>query len=134
MILFGLLVLGIAVWMLLVGLAMPADIHHHHHDHNDYGHHHHDLIDDAGLHAHARAYAADIRNRLDGGTIGTWQTVLLSLSGGVIPCPAAITVFILCLHLGQVALGVTLVSAFSIGLALTHISIGVLTAVGLQAI
>ncbi|WP_420877347.1 hypothetical protein [Rhodobium orientis] len=48
------------------------------------------------------------------------------------PCPAAITVFILCLHLGKVFLGVTLVSAFSIGLAVTLVAIGVAAALGLK--
>ncbi|MBB4303183.1 putative transposase [Rhodobium orientis] len=52
--------------------------------------------------------------------------------GGLIPCPAAITVFILCLHLGKVFLGVTLVSAFSIGLAVTLVAIGVAAALGLK--
>ena len=79
--------------------------------------------------AHARAHAEEIRQRLASGGTGTWQTILFGLSGGLIPCPAAITVFILCLHLGKVALGVTLVSAFSIGLAATLVA-----AVGLRAV
>ena len=82
--------------------------------------------------AHARAHASEIRSRLSDGRIGTWQTVLFGLSGGLIPCPAAITVFILCLHLGQFWLGVTLVSAFSLGLALTLIGVGVVAALGLR--
>ena len=140
MMLAGALVLGIAVWMLRAGLSVPHHEHHdhdhghsrdHHHDHShshDHGHHH------DGLDAHARAHASEIEARLASGKVGTWQTVLFGLSGGLIPCPAAITVFILCLLLGKFALGITLVSAFSIGLALTLIGIGVLTAVGLKAI
>lgn len=84
--------------------------------------------------AHARAHAKEIRQRLASGRTGTWQTILFGLSGGLIPCPAAITVFILCLHLGKVALGVTLVSAFSIGLAATLVAVGVIAAVGLRAV
>ncbi|MEO0370586.1 MAG: nickel/cobalt efflux transporter [Pseudomonadota bacterium] len=125
----GVLVLGIAVWMLRAGVAKPEP-HHHHHD-QDHGHDHHH---GEGLDAHARAHAVEIEARVGAGQIGTWQTVLFGLSGGLIPCPAAITVFILCLHLGKVTLGVTLVSAFSIGLALTLIGIGVVTAIGLKAI
>ena len=82
--------------------------------------------------AHARAHAAEIRARVATGRIGTWQTILFGLSGGLIPCPAAITVFLLCLHLGKLTLGITLVSAFSIGLAITLVAVGVVAALGLR--
>ncbi|MEM9431584.1 MAG: nickel/cobalt efflux protein RcnA [Pseudomonadota bacterium] len=89
-------------------------------------------LDNPNLDAHARAHAAEIRARVDSGRIGTWQTILFGLSGGLIPCPAAITVFVLCLHLGKITLGITLVSAFSIGLAVTMVAIGVVAALGLR--
>lgn len=155
----GLLVLGIAVWMLWQQTRSDRG-HHHHHDHHhghahDNYHHHHDHsqdhhhhedhshhhaqgtiagLDYAHMDAHAQAHAEEIRQRLASGRTGTWQTILFGLSGGLIPCPAAITVFILCLHLGRVALGVTLVSAFSIGLAATLVAVGVIAAVGLRAV
>ncbi|WP_066708721.1 hypothetical protein [Celeribacter ethanolicus] len=72
--------------------------------------------------------------RLASGRTGTWQTILFGLSGGLIPCPAAITVFILCLHLDKVALGLTLVSDFSIGLAATLVAVGIVAALSLKAI
>ncbi|MEM9433072.1 MAG: nickel/cobalt efflux transporter [Pseudomonadota bacterium] len=137
----GVLVLGIAVWMLWNQMR-PRDTHHHHHHHHDHTHsddasqNHAEVVglDDAHMDAHARAHAEEIRTRLASGRTGTWQTILFGLSGGLIPCPAAITVFILCLHLGKVALGVTLVSAFSLGLALTLVVVGVVAAVGLKAV
>jgi ABC-type nickel/cobalt efflux system permease component RcnA len=52
------------------------------------------------------------------------------LTGGLIPCPAAITVLLLCLQLKAVSLGVSLVLCFSLGLALTLIGTGVLAAWG----
>ncbi|WP_375174961.1 nickel/cobalt efflux transporter [Pseudooceanicola sp.] len=160
MILSGLLVLGIAAWMLWQQTggrraAVSAHDHdhghghghgHHTHDHADghhahshshdhgHDHHHHHSHDDAHMDAHARAHAAEIRQRLASGRTGTWQTVLFGLSGGLIPCPAAITVFILCLHLGKLTLGITLVSAFSIGLAATLVAVGVIAAYGLKAV
>lgn len=158
----GVLVLGIAVWMLWQQTRSRRGHHHHHDHHHDhghghaYGHHHHHAhshdhdhhddhshhhaqnaiagLDNAHMDAHARAHAEEIRQRLASGRTGTWQTILFGLSGGLIPCPAAITVFILCLHLGKVALGVTLVSAFSIGLAATLVAVGVIAAVGLRAV
>ncbi|MEM9581679.1 MAG: nickel/cobalt efflux transporter [Pseudomonadota bacterium] len=149
MIVSGILVLGIAAWMLWQGLRSGREHHHHdhHHEHvgghshdgHDHTHHHdhshdHDALDAPHLDAHARAHAADIKARLASGKIGTWQTILFGLSGGLIPCPAAITVFILCLHLGKFALGITLVSAFSIGLAVTLVGIGMVAAVGLKVV
>ena len=141
MIFSGVLVLGIAVWMLWLHMR-PKHHHHHHHHHDDHDHahdhhHHHPAtegLDDPHLDAHARAHADEIRARLASGRTGTWQTILFGLTGGLIPCPSAITVFILCLHLGQVTLGVTLVTAFSLGLAATLVAVGVVAAVGLKTI
>lgn len=145
----GVLVLGIAVWMLWRGLtpqqhthgahSHPHDHNHHHdhsHDHRDHHHHEGEIpgLNDPDMDPHARAHADAIKARLSSGQIGNWQTVAFGLTGGLIPCPAAITVFLLCLHLGQLTLGITLVSAFSIGLALTIVGIGVVTSIGLSAI
>jgi nickel/cobalt exporter len=82
--------------------------------------------------AHARAHAADIRQRFAGRTVTTGQIVLFGLTGGLIPCPAAITVLLLCIQLKQLSLGVVLVLCFSIGLALTMVSAGVLAALSVN--
>lgn len=84
--------------------------------------------------AHARAHAADIRKRFEGRTVTTWQIVLFGLTGGLIPCPAAITVLLLCIQLKQFSLGFTLVLCFGIGLAITMVSAGVLAALSLRHI
>jgi nickel/cobalt exporter len=60
------------------------------------------------------------------------QIILFGLTGGLIPCPASITVLLLCLQLGEMALGAALVLCFSIGLALTMIAVGVAAAVGMR--
>lgn len=74
--------------------------------------------------AHERAHAEDIRRRFNGRTVTTWQIVLFGLTGGLIPCPAAITVLMLCLQLRQFSLGVALVLCFSVGLAVVMVSVG----------
>ena len=51
---------------------------------------------------------------------------MFGLTGGLIPCPAAITVLLLCLQLKEITLGVFLVLFFSLGLAVTMVSAGVL--------
>ncbi|MFB9266729.1 nickel/cobalt efflux transporter [Bradyrhizobium erythrophlei] len=84
--------------------------------------------------AHAREHAADIRKRFAGRTVTTWQIVLFGLTGGLIPCPAAITVLLLCIQLKQFSLGFTLVLCFGIGLAITMVSAGVLAALSMRHI
>lgn len=49
------------------------------------------------------------------------------------PCPASITVLLLCLQLKQYTLGLTLVLGFSVGLALVMVLSGVLAALSLRA-
>jgi nickel/cobalt transporter (NicO) family protein len=75
--------------------------------------------------AHARAHADDIRRRFAGRQVTTGQIVLFGLTGGLIPCPAAITVLLLCIQLKQFSLGFSLVVCFGIGLAATMVSAGV---------
>lgn len=60
--------------------------------------------------AHARAHAADIRKRFAGHTVTTSQIVLFDPTDGLIPCPAAITVLLLCIQLKQLSLGFALVA------------------------
>ena len=78
------------------------------------------------------AHARQIEARVQDGRTSTLQTILLGLSGGLIPCPAAITVLLLCLQLKKMALGLTLVAAFSVGLAVTLVAVGVTAAVGVR--
>ncbi|WP_298875681.1 nickel/cobalt efflux transporter [uncultured Bradyrhizobium sp.] len=96
----------------------------------DHDHDHIDLGDEDD--AHARAHAADIRKRFAGRSVTTAQIVLFGLTGGLIPCPAAITVLLLCIQLKQFSLGFVLVLSFGIGLAITMVSAGVLAALSLR--
>ncbi|HEY8977006.1 MAG TPA: nickel/cobalt efflux transporter [Burkholderiaceae bacterium] len=114
--------------------------HDHDHDHgascgHDHGHAHAKaapLVDAGDGDAHARAHAADIQRRFAGRDVTTGQIVMFGLTGGLIPCPASITVLLLCLQLKRIALGATLVLGFSVGLALTMVASGVVAAVGLK--
>ncbi len=97
----------------------------HDHDHAHEG-------DEAYADAHERAHALDIERRFAGQSVTTPQIVLFGLTGGLIPCPASITVLLLCLQLKRIALGATLVLCFSIGLALTMVASGVLAALSVR--
>jgi nickel/cobalt exporter len=131
--------------------------HHHEHDHDhnhhphEHGHLHHHLVrapmalNKAEKHelevmsgdfadAHEMEHAADIRRRFTNQNVTTAQIVLFGLSGGLVPCPGAITVLLLCLQLHRVTLGAVLVLCFSIGLALTMVASGVIAALSLKHI
>ena len=103
----------------------------HYHEHGHHEHEHHPEL--AGFaegsqeyqDAHERAHAEDIRRRFDGSEVSNLQILLFGLTGGLIPCPAAITVLLLCLQVKQFSLGAVLVVCFSIGLALTLVTVGV---------
>ncbi|WP_414475155.1 sulfite exporter TauE/SafE family protein [Microvirga sp. M2] len=99
--------------------------HDHDHKHDD-GH-----VDEDG---HEREHAEQIARQLaaNGGNVTTAQIALFGITGGLIPCPASITVLLICLQLGQFTLGAATVAAFSLGLAITMVSIGVAAAWGVQ--
>lgn len=77
---------------------------------------------------HELAHANDIRHRFANRKVTNGQILIFGLTGGLIPCPASITVLLLCLQLKQITLGATLVLCFSIGLALTMVFSGVVAA------
>ena len=117
-----------------------------HHDHaHDYdveftegqheGHHHAiqdyetlDVVAPGYQDPHELAHANDIRKRFAHRQVSTGQILWFGLTGGLIPCPASITVLLLCLQLKKVGLGAILVLSFSVGLALTMVASGVLAA------
>lgn len=82
--------------------------------------------------AHERAHANDIRRRFANRNVTTGQIIVFGLTGGLVPCPASITVLLLCLQLKQVTLGAALVLCFSIGLALTLVASGALAALSVK--
>lgn len=82
--------------------------------------------------AHELAHANDIRRRFADRNVTTGQIVLFGLTGGLIPCPAAITVLLLCLQLKEITLGAVLVLCFSIGLAITLVVVGATAALSVH--
>ena len=99
----------------------------HHHSHGEM-----DLADGKYQDAHERAHASDIERRFANRTVSTSQIVFFGLTGGLMPCPAALTVLLICLQLKKFALGFTLVVCFSAGLAITMVTTGALAAWGVR--
>lgn len=141
----GVLILAVAGWMLWRTWRDNARAHAHDHDH-DHGHNHDhnhdhashshshgvDLSSDDYQDAHERAHARDIQKRFTGREVTTGQIVIFGLTGGLVPCPASITVLLLCLQLKRFALGAGLVLCFSIGLAMTMVASGALAALSVR--
>lgn len=89
-----------------------------------------ELATDGYQDAHELAHANDIRRRFTDREVTTWQIVLFGITGGLLPCPAAITVLLICLQLKEIPLGAVMVLCFSIGLAITLVTVGAVAAVG----
>jgi len=98
---------------------------HHHHDHahdhdhdHDHGHDHdHDHVHHHGPggHTHEPPAAITVRSML-----------ALGISGGILPCPSALVVMLGAIAVHRVAFGLLLVVAFSVGLAATLTSVGLI--------
>lgn len=109
--------------------AKFTEEHHHGHDHSHGPGHEHDHGDDD---AHARAHAADLAKRFANRQVTTWQIILFGLTGGLLPCPSAFAVLLVCLQLKEFTLGFAIVLAFSLGLAFTLVSVGTLAALSVK--
>jgi nickel/cobalt transporter (NicO) family protein len=107
--------------VLLVGLAVlrgrvrgvraghTHDHHHHHHEDHDHDHGH-------GSHDHHHHVTRSSSPR---------ELLAMGASAGLIPCPSALVVLLAAIAQAQVALGLTLIVAFSAGLAATLTGLGV---------
>ncbi len=142
----GIVIVLIACWILwrIWRESQPHTHHEHHHEHDhhhdhDHRHDHHHasssaapLVAEEWQDAHQRAHAQEINRRFDGRQVTTGQIVLFGLTGGLLPCPASITVLLICLQLKKFSLGATLVLGFSVGLALTLVASGAIAALSLK--
>jgi len=61
-----------------------------------------------------------------GGRVSWRQLLALGVTGGMVPCPAALVVLLSAVALHRIAFGLFLIAAFSVGLAAVLISIGLL--------
>jgi nickel/cobalt exporter len=100
----------------------------HHHDHQ---HGHVDMDEQEHIRSHARTMPDYVQQGLRP-TAG--QIVAFGAAGGMIPCPASITVMLLALSVGKTGWGLLMVLGFSLGLALTLVGVGVLIVLSLGQI
>lgn len=100
----------------------------HGHDEDHGSHLHHDTHGDSHDHhpAHSHEHGHDVPG-VDveaEGKVSYWQLFLLGVSGGLVPCPAAMAVLLAGVAGGKVGQALTYVLLFSVGLAAALIAIG----------
>jgi nickel/cobalt exporter len=146
----GLLILVVGTWMLVSKIRgkEPFNFHSHNHDHSHHHHHHHDdpahshgndhghSHDDVHHHGNAHSslhkqgsdhgHHAGNASTTEGKRIGLWQLLLLGVSGGLVPCPAAIAVLLAAVGAGRLGQGLTYILLFSLGLATVLIAVGLM--------
>jgi len=87
------------------------------HPHGEHSHDHH---------AHSHSGHTHDHPPVDGSKI-TWRGLMvLGVSGGLVPCPAALVLLLGAISLGRLGFGMVLVVAFSAGLAIVLTGIGLL--------
>jgi nickel/cobalt exporter len=137
----GVLVLGVGVWMLLTSFGMlrrsghgHAHDHHGHADAHAHSHgasheHEHDHHAHDHVHGHDHAHhghSHEVRLPEGKDPLGIWTLTAVGASGGLVPCPAALTALLAAVSLGRFATGIAVVGSMSVGIAATLIAIGVL--------
>ncbi len=102
----GVLVVGVGASVLWSRARRRG--HHHHHDHDHHHHHDHDHIDRRGL-------------------LG------VGVAAGLLPCPSALVVLLSAIALHRIGFGLALILAFSVGLAATITTIGLVAVLAKRA-
>ncbi|MDH4180138.1 MAG: sulfite exporter TauE/SafE family protein [Armatimonadota bacterium] len=129
----GVLVTAVGVWMIYVRTkhGPPAHSHSdggHHPHHHDHGHGH----ERGHEHVHQEEEAEHVHHEEELGAgegrgLRIGPLVALGVSGGIVPCPAALLLIPAAMGTGEMARGVVLVGAFSLGLALVLMAVGLAT-------
>jgi ABC-type nickel/cobalt efflux system permease component RcnA len=97
--------------MLFYRRLRAARGHRHHHYH-----HHGNLVHDHG--------DGHVHSHIPEGDVSMASLMALGASGGLVPCPSALVLLLSSVALGRIALGLTLLVAFSTGLAVVLMAIG----------
>jgi nickel/cobalt transporter (NicO) family protein len=88
------------------------------HSHSHSGHEH--------THSHDGHTHSHLPPGADGSKVSIRTLVALGVSGGLVPCPAALVLLLSAISLGRLGFGMVLVVAFSVGLAIVLTGIGIL--------
>jgi ABC-type nickel/cobalt efflux system permease component RcnA len=139
----GVLVSGVGLWM-LIRRALGASDEDHHHDRDHHHHDHHDPahghLDEQQPHSHhdyanlnrdpggagSEAVSSDVAGGRRPETVAWGGLLTIGVAGGMVPCPSALVVLLTAIAFRRIAFGLALILAFSMGLAIVLIAIGIL--------
>ncbi len=114
-----------------------AHDHPHEHSHSEsvHEHHHHNIDLSHSIvskrkrtmtHSHGgTSHSHEVPQDLLDGKISLKSLIALGVSGGIVPCPDALALMLLALSLNRVVLGMSILLAFSVGLAAVLVGIGI---------
>jgi nickel/cobalt exporter len=103
-------------------LWVPAPAHHHHHHPHTHDHHHQHAADTHTHDGHTHSHVPE-------GEVSMGSLIALGVTGGLVPCPAALVLLLSCISIGRPGFGLLLLISFSVGLALVLMLIGVMVLV-----
>jgi nickel/cobalt exporter len=118
----GLIIAALGLSLFLRRYAGSSHTHVHHHGHGHGGHAH--THDPGGAHSHTHGPHA--HHHHVPAAISLRELLALGVTGGIVPCPAALVVLLSALSMQRLGFGLLLIVAFSTGLAAVLIAIGVL--------
>jgi ABC-type nickel/cobalt efflux system permease component RcnA len=121
----GISIVWIGAMMLYKRALRLRHAHGHHHDHS-HSHDHHHEHDHSHHHSHDHEHGPHTHTHVPEGDITLGSLIALGASGGLVPCPSALVLLLSSIALGRVGLGLLLLIAFSAGLAVVLMTIGVL--------
>ena len=123
----GLLVIGVGLWLLLRRVTGQAD-----HFHLFAGHHHGHGHDHSHDRAHDHSHSHDHHHHHHGpspdsakSTGGWLRIVLMGLGGGLVPCWDAVLLLVAASAMGRLGFALPLLFAFSLGLGMVLVVLGV---------
>ncbi len=130
------IILIVGLWMLKQRLSRSSSHSHIHlfgsgHDHLHHSHEHshehsHTPADHEHSHPHPHHHDQPSASLTPAERYNKWNLLLLGISGGLIPCPAAIATLLAAIGAGKIAKGLTVTLFFSLGLGLVMMTIGLI--------
>ena len=114
----GALIVGLGLWLLWTRWPGRARTHDHDHEHDhDHDHDHdHEIIHEHGGSRHTHDIPQQVSPK---------GLLLMGISGGLVPCPEALAVMIFAVGVNRIVLGLSLIAAFSLGLAAVLVGLAI---------
>jgi ABC-type nickel/cobalt efflux system permease component RcnA len=115
---------GMLLWRRARKLWTNNHAHSHAHAHSHDGHEHPHKHEHSHVHAHT--HDGHAHSHVPKGEISLGSLIALGASGGLVPCPSALILLLSAISIGRPGLGIILLIAFSLGLAIVLMATGII--------